>query len=76
MQLSPDPMLEELQVKLSGIQLGSTGPFAETLLPILANERIFGVDLVAHGIAPLVIHYFNELVAGPGAVRATLVKYL
>jgi fructuronate reductase len=76
MQLSPDPMLEELQAKLSGIELGSKGPFEATLLPILANDRIFGVDLVAQGIAPLIISYFAELVAGPGAIRATLVKYL
>ena len=76
MLLSPDPMLEELQAKLSGIELGSKGPFEATLLPILANDRIFGVDLVAQGIAPLIISYFAELVAGPGAIRATLVKYL
>lgn len=76
MALSPDPMLEELQAKLAGIQLGSEGPFEATLLPILANERIFGVDLVAHGLAPLVIRYFGELVAAPGSVRTTLEKYL
>ncbi len=76
MSMSPDPMLEELQAKLHWINLGSKGPFEETLNPILANANIFGIDLVANGLAPKVIGYFTELVAGPGAVRATLKKYL
>lgn len=76
MGMSTDPMLEELQSKLHWINLGSKGPFESTLNPILANSNIFGLDLVANGLAPKIIGYFSELVAGPGAVRATLKKYL
>ena len=76
MTLSPDPMLDELQAKLAVIKLGDQGPFEATLQPILANANIFGVDLVQLGLAKKVIAFFNELVAGPGAVRNTLVKYL
>jgi fructuronate reductase len=76
MALSPDPMLEEMQAKLAGIKLGDKGPFEETLKPILANKIIFGVDLVQYGLDQKVIGFFTELVAGPGAVKATLQKYL
>lgn len=76
MSLSPDPMLDEMQAKLAGIQLGDQGPFDAILQPILANASIFGVDLVALGLDRKVIGFFSELVAGPGAVRATLRKYL
>ena len=43
---------------------------------ILANEKIFGVNLHEVGLADLVCRYFEELVAGVGAVRNTLVKYV
>lgn len=76
MTLSPDPMLEEMQAKLAGIKLGDKGPFDATIKPILANANIFGVDLVELGLDQKVISFFTELVAGPGAVRATLEKYL
>ena len=52
------------------------GPFSEVLRPIFSNARIFGVDLYEAGLGELCERYFEELVAGPGAVRATLVKYL
>ncbi len=76
MILSSDPMLEELQEKLSGIHLGDSGPFDTILRPILSNAGIFGIDLVANGLDRKVIEFFCELVSGPGAVRNTLVKYL
>lgn len=76
MNMSPDPMLEELQHKLAWINLGNAGPFGPTLNPILANKAIFGIDLVANALAPKIIGYFTELVAGEGAVRSTLIKYL
>ncbi len=76
MSLSPDPMLEELQSQLSGVKLGDPGPFGGVLKPILSNAAIFGVDLYEAGIADLVITYFTELMAGPGAIRKTLIKYL
>ena len=43
---------------------------------LLHNDAIFGVDLYEIGLAPKVVTYFKELIAGPGAVRATLVKYV
>lgn len=75
MELSSDPLLEATQEKLQGITLG--GSFDdEQLRPILSDASIFAVDLYSCGLAEKVIGYFRELIAGPGAVRATLVKYV
>ncbi|MCI6925647.1 mannitol dehydrogenase family protein [Butyricicoccus porcorum] len=73
MQLSPDPLMESLRGKLEGITLGSTATY-EQLYPILSDRTLFGVNLFEIGCGDRVIEYFNELIAGPGAVRATLHK--
>ena len=44
------------------------------LRPILHNAKIFGVDLYEVGMADLVCQYFRSMIAGKGAVRATLEK--
>ena len=76
MAVSPDPMLGELQEKLSGIKLGETAFDSQLLNPILSNEKFFGVDLYSVGLAELVESYLREILKGPGAVRETLKKYL
>ena len=76
MAVSPDPMLEELQEKLSGLKLGETDFDAQVLRSILSNEKFFGVDLYSVGLAEVVESYLRELLKGPGAVRETLKKYL
>ena len=63
------------QEKLAGITLGSEID-PEKLRPILSDASIFAVDLYACGLAETVIGYFTELMAGKGAVRATLKKYV
>lgn len=73
---SSDPLLAENQKYLEGIKLGDKGPFHEQLKPIFSNKAIFGVDLYEVGLADLAEQYFAELVAGKGAVRATLHKYV
>ncbi len=75
-EVSPDPMYAEVSAHLAGIKLGDTGPFHAQLKPILSDARIFAVDLYAAGLGEKVEGYFAELVAGPGAVRGTLKKYL
>ena len=74
--ISPDPMLDEVRPHLAGIKLGDAGPFGDKLRPILSDARIFGVNLYEVGLGERVENYFAELVAGPGAVRATLHKYV
>jgi len=76
MTVSPDPMLEQLQSDLSGVRFGSPESLEDQLKPILSNPVLFGVDLYEAGLAGKVEGFFRELIAGPGAVRATLQKYL
>ena len=75
-ELSPDPMLSSLREYVKDIKLGQGGLFTSNLMPILSNENIFGIDLYKVGIGRQVEQYFEELVAGKGAIRRTLVKYL
>ncbi|MCC8128158.1 MAG: mannitol dehydrogenase family protein [Clostridiales bacterium] len=74
-ECSPDPLLASMQEKLAGMTLGGAIN-EEQLRPILSDTVIFGVDLYECGLADKVIGYFKELMAGPGAVRATLKKYI
>jgi fructuronate reductase len=76
MAVSPDPMLEQLQSSLEGIRFGSPEMVADKLRPLLSNPVFFGVDLYEAGIAGKTEELFKNLIAGPGAVRATLKKYL
>ena len=76
MAVSPDPMLETLQSTLAGVTLGNPDSADGKLDALLTNANVFGTDLKAAGLADKVVGYFKELLAGPGAVRATLKKYL
>jgi len=74
-ELSPDPLLPAMQEKLAGITLGGEIN-DEQIKTILSDTAIWGVDLNECGLADKVVGYFHELMAGPGAVRATLKKYV
>ncbi len=71
---SPDPLLEELQGHLTGVELGKPVDASVVLQPILSNAEIFGVNLYDTPLAQRIEQLFTELVAGPGAVRTTLNK--
>lgn len=73
---SPDPLLEVLQGHLKGLHLGYRGEVTRYVQPILSDAGIFGVDLYRHGLAAKVEGMFLELLAGKGAVRRTLDKYI
>ena len=75
-ELSPDPLAHTVCPVMEQVKLGETKDAEEIIAPLLHNDAIFGVDLYEVGMAPMVVKYFNELIAGPGAVRATLVKYV
>lgn len=77
-ELSPDPLLDTVCPIVSNITLGDNRGASEIeaiLRNILEDERIFGVNLYEVGMAEMVIQYYLELIAGKGAVRATLEKY-
>ena len=76
MEVSSDPLKDDLQAKLAGIQVGDPASYSGQLKEILSNASIFGTDLVAAGLADKIEAIFVEELAGPGAVRATLRKYL
>jgi fructuronate reductase len=73
---SPDPLLERLKPMLAGVALGDPASAAGKLRPILSNEKIFAVNLYDAGLGERIESCFAELIAGPGAVRKTLQKYL
>lgn len=75
-KLSPDPLLETVCPCVEGLELGKLEGAEEKLRPILENAAIFGVNLYEAGLADQVLAYFKELAAGPGAVAATLKKYV
>ena len=74
--LAPDPMAAELTEQLKTVELGRPETFTDQLKPILANVNIWGVDLYTAGLGEKVEAIFRDLIAGPGAVRETLKKYL
>lgn len=76
MPVSPDPMVPTLQEALSGIELGKPETVGDKLDALLSNPNLFGTDLIRAGLGERITGYFKELIAGPGAVRATLKKYL
>lgn len=70
---SDDPRLEASMKVVAGIKLGDKVS-ADALKPLLEDATIWGVDLFKAGLAELVTEYFNELIAGTGAVRKALHK--
>ena len=72
---SPDPRLDEMKTYVKDIALGDTDIHA-ALQPILSDATIFAVDLYEAGLGEKVEEMFIELIAAPGAIRATLKKYL
>ena len=75
-ECSFDPMLETLQGYLKDIKLGETSSAEGKLEAILSNQVLFGLNLYEVGLGEKIEGMFKELIAGPGAVRATLVKYV
>lgn len=71
-ELSGDPELPALQAQLAGVTAGDPGSARGKLQPILSNAALFGVNLYEAGLAERVEALFAAMLAGPGAVRATL----
>ncbi len=74
--LSPDPMVPQLTRALATLQPGRPDSLTDQLRPILSNTLLFGLDLYRAGIGEKIEGMVREELAGPGAVRATLKKYL
>lgn len=63
---SPDPRMEEVRARMAN------GLSDE----LLSDVSLFGHDLVANGMAPVVRAKFSEMMEGKGAVRRALKKVL
>ena len=63
---SPDPRMEEVRARMAN------GLSDE----LLSDVTLFGHDLVANGMAPVVRAKFSEMMEGKGAVRRALKKVL
>ena len=73
---SSDPLLEEARQYVADYELSSAPKDLSKLDALLANEKIFGVNLHDIGMDTLVKQYFAELSSGMGAVAAALKKYV
>ena len=74
-ELSPDPLLEKVVPMLADIKIGDSDVHAK-LENLFSDASIFGVNLYEVGLGELAEKYFVELIAGKGAVRKTLTKYV
>lgn len=75
-ELAPDPMREEIQEKFKDIVVGRPETFTNQLKPILSNERMFFINLYQAGVGEKIENMFREMLAGPGAVKKTVHKYM
>ncbi|AEM23044.1 Mannitol-1-phosphate/altronate dehydrogenase [Brachyspira intermedia PWS/A] len=76
--ISPDPMLEELQKHIKNIQFKNKESIGNNLKPILSNKVIFAVDLYDKEInlGEKIEGYFREMIASENAVKECLNKYI
>ena len=58
------------------MELGKDSDVEAAVKPLLEDAKIWGVNLYEVGMAEKVAGYLKEMIAGPGAVRATLKKYV
>ena len=73
---SSDPLLVELMGYVKKVKLGDISIDTSILKPILSNDMIFAVNLYEVGLGEKIEGMFLELIAGKGAIRNTLKKYL
>ncbi|WP_286033207.1 mannitol dehydrogenase family protein [Brachyspira pilosicoli] len=78
MEISPDPMLEELQKHIKNIKFKNKETIGNNLKPILSNKIIFAVDLYDEKInlGKKIESYFSEMISKENAVKECLEKYI
>ena len=73
---STDPLLDELQAIVAPLELGKADQDYSCLKQLYRRKDVFGLDLYEAGLGEQIEGMVKELYAGPGAVRATLHKYV
>ena len=76
MEISPDPTAAGVQEALRTVEFGNPASYTGQLKSVLSNKTLFAVDLCEAGLAERIEAMFCEMIAGEGAVRSTLKKYL
>ena len=71
-EVSPDPLKDEFQSRLSGIVWNDPASYRGQLRPLLANESVFHVDYTQTSLADRIESYFVRLLGGPGSARMLL----
>ena len=71
-EVSPDPLKDELQAKLKGVVWNDPASYRGELRPLLANAALFHVDYTQTPLADRIEGYFKRLLEGPGAARRLL----
>lgn len=69
---SSDPLLEELQQIVAGLEVRSGEQDFSCLKTLYSRADIFGIDLYEAGLGQRIEEMVQMLYAGPGAVRRTL----
>lgn len=75
-ELSSDPMLTALCPIAKRLTLGSLDNVSEVAHEIFERKDIFAVNLYEAGLGSVAESYLKEMLAGKGAIRATLHKYV
>jgi len=73
---STDPLLAELQAIVAPLEVGKPDQDYSCLKALYSRKDVFGLDLYEAGLGEKIEGMVKELYAGPGAVRATLHKYV
>ena len=75
-ELSTDPLLDELQAIVAPLEVGKENQDFSCLKQLYSRADVFGLDLYEAGLGNQVEGMVKELFAGKGAVRKTLHKYV
>ena len=70
------PLAGEIADALKDVEIGNPETLKDQLKPILSNEKIFFTNLYENGVGEKIEGLFREMIAGQGAVRATIDKYM
>lgn len=76
MEISPDPTAAGVREALKTVEFGNPDSYKGQLKEVLSNKTLFAVDLCQAGLSERIETMFCEMIAGKGAVRDTLKKYL
>lgn len=76
MELSPDPLLDEVRAGLKTLKLGQKFDVHEVCKPLLSRADIFAVDLYTTVLAKKAESFFEKMMMEKGAVRKTIKEVL